>query len=415
MFQRHIFALDIGTSAIKGAVWRPANRKGASGSITAFAEHPVETGMQRGVIRDPEEIANRTAHLVEELERISGEKISHGLIGVGGAHLESRSAKGSVVVSRPDRTVSSEDIERALEISRSMAFLPNRDTLHIIPRSYGLDGVGGIVNPLEMQGYHLDAETFIIDGFLPALSSLDKTLELANIRADRKVALPLAGARAALTRRDREEGVIAIDIGGSTTSLAVFEEDNLAHVAVLKQGGHDITQDIGKALKLPLDAAETLKLETGSATTQNIDKKETIMLSRHFEGADERISKRYIAEIIEAKAEEIFDLVAQELKKIDRFGNLAAGAVIFGGGARLRGIEVLAKKSLKMTSRFATPSHLLQHFSETPGLQFYNVCGLILWALDEAGGEGTGSLLAGAGRIRGSWKKIKDFLKIFLP
>lgn len=411
---RSILGLDIGTSSVKGAVWRAANRKGAAGTIAAYAEHPVEVGIQRGVIRNVEEITDRVGHLVEELERMAGERITHGFVGVGGAHLESRLAKGSVVVARPDRIVTREDIDRALEMSRSMALMPNREVLHIIPRSYALDGVGGIVNPLEMQGYHLDVEAFIIDGFLPALNALEKVLELADVRFLNKIALPLASARAALTRRDREEGVAAIDIGDSTTSLAVFEDDNLVHIAVLKQGGHDLTQDIGKTLKLPPSAAETLKLATASAITQGIEKKEMIMLADHFEGADENISKRYIAEIIEAKAEEIFDLVAQELKKVDRLGKLAAGAVIYGGGARLRGIETIAKKSLKMTSRIATFSHLPGNFSEALGLQFCGVYGLILWGLDELGGEGA-TALSGTGRFGGSWRKLKGFLRGFLP
>jgi cell division protein FtsA len=411
---RSIFGLDIGTFSIKGAVWRASNRKGTAGTIVAYTEHPVETGIQRGVIRDVEEISARVGHLVEELERIAGERLRDGFVAVGGAHLESRLSKGSVVVARPDRIVSSEDIERALEMSRSMAMVPNRSALHIIPRSYALDGVGGIVDPLEMQGYHLDAETFIIDGFSPALNNLDKVLELSGLRALRKVASPLAGARAALTRRDREEGAVAIDIGGATTSLAVFEEDNLVHIAILKQGGHDITKDIAMALKVPIEAAETIKLEVGSATPQGIDKREMVLLSHHLEGANDSIGKRYIAEIIEAKVEEIFDFVAQELKKIDRLGKLAGGAVLFGGGSKLRGIETVAKKPLKMTARIATTDHLARHFSEAPGLQFFNVCGLILWALDELGSEGAVPIM-GSGSFSRPWRKFKDFLKIFLP
>lgn len=411
---RSIFGLDIGTFSIKGVVWRAPDRKGVVGKIIAYAEQPLETGIQRGVIRDAEEVAAGVERLMEELERMSGERVTRGFVGIGGAHLESRLAKGSVVVARPDRIVSREDITRVLEMARATSQLPNREVLHIVPRFFALDGVGGINDPLEMQGYHLDVEAFIIDGFASALNSLEKVLEISDIRSSSKIALPLAGARAALTSRDREEGVVAIDLGDSTTSIAIFEETNLIHAAVLKQGGHDITQDIGKALKLPLVAAESLKLEVSSALSQGIDKREMIALSRHFEGANENISKRYVAEIIEAKVEEIFDLVAQELKKADRFGNLAAGAVIYGGGARLRGMESVAKKTFKMTSRIATFDHLARSFSESPGLQFFNACGLILWGLDESDG-GKGASISAHGRYGAPWQKLKDFLKSFLP
>jgi cell division protein FtsA len=407
---RYIFGLDIGTSSVKGVLWRPAGREATSGTLAAYAEHPVETGIQKGVIRDVEEISNRVGHLVEELERMVGERVTRGIVSVGGVHLESRLSKGSVIVSRPDRMVTPEDVQRALEMSRGMATVPNRQVIHIIPRSYALDGVGGISNPVDMEGYHLDAETFIIDGLAPAMSVLEKVLEMADVKAERMIAGPLAGARAALSRRDREEGAVAIDIGASTTSLAVFEEDNLVHTAVLKCGGHDITKDIAIALKLPVEAAETLKIEVGSATPQGIEKKEAVMLSRHIEGADENISKRYIAEIIEAKVEEIFDFVAQELKKVDRLGKLPAGAVIFGGGARLRAIEAVARKPLRMTCRIGTFDHLARNFPETPGLQFFNACGLILWGLDELAGENQGS-----GRSSGLLAKAMGFLRMFLP
>lgn len=407
---RYIFGLDIGTSSIKGAVWRPQGRQVGSGTLAAYAEHPVETGIQKGVIRDVEETANRVGHLVEELERIAGERVTRGIVSVGGVHIESRLSKGSVIVARPDRLVTPEDVERAHEMSKGMAMVPNRRVIHIIPRSYALDGVGGIANPVEMEGYHLDAETFIIDGLSPAMNVLEKVLEMADVKSERMIAGPLAGSRAALSRRDREEGAVAIDIGAATTSLAVFEEDNLVHTAVLKYGGHDITKDIAIALKLPVEAAETIKIEVGSAMPQGIEKKETVMLSRHIEGSDESIGKRYIAEIIEAKVEEIFDFVAEELKKVDRLGKLAAGAVIFGGGARLRGIEAVAKKPLRMTCRIATFDHLARHFPEMPGLQFFNACGLILWGLDELAGEGRG-----APRGFAPLAKLKGVFRIFLP
>jgi cell division protein FtsA len=406
---RSIFGLDIGTFSIKGVVWRPTGRQTLRGTIAAYAEEPIETGMQRGVIRDVEEIASRVGNLTENLERMIGERLTRGIISVGGVHLENRISKGTVVVGRADRIVTPEDIERVLEMSKNMAIMPNRQVIHIIPRSYALDGVGGITNPVDMEGYHLEAEAFIIDGLSPVMSALEKTLELADIKAERMIASPLAGARAALSRKDREEGVVAIDIGAATTSLTVFEEDNILYTAVLKYGSHDITRDIAMALKLPIEVAEALKIEVGSATPQGIDKREMIMLSRYLDGADEEIPKRHIAEIIEAKVEEIFEFVAQELKKIDRLGKLAAGAVLFGGGARLRGMEMIAKKPLKMTSRIASFDHLSGYFNESPGLQFFNACGLILWRLDELSSEGMSA------RHSSAFSRLKEFFRIFLP
>lgn len=402
-----IFGLDIGTSSVKGVVWRPGRRGG--GQIVAQAEHPVETGIQRGIIRDVEDVASRVGHCIDELEQASGERLSRGIVSVGGIHLESRLSKGSVIVSRSDRLVSFEDMRRAIDMSKDMVKLPNRDVIHVIPRSWALDDVGGIQDPEEMEGRHLDADTFVIDGLTPALGVLEKTLELADVRPELTVAAPLAGARAALSKRDRDEGAVAIDIGGSTTSLAVFEEDTLHHVAVLPHGSYDVTKDIALALKLPIEVAEGLKRDVASALSQGMDKRDMLMLSRYSEGAEEEVSKRYIAEIIEAKVEEIFDFIADEMKKAGRLGKLAAGAVLYGGGAKLRGIETVSKKALKMTSRTASLDHEKANFADAPGLQFFNACGLILWGLDEAG-EGFSEE---RGHSAGS--RVKNFFRLFLP
>ncbi len=404
-----IVGIDIGTSSIKGALWRRGGKGNSKGSIF-WAEHPIDTGIQKGVIRDVDEVSNRLSSVVEELERMSGESIRQVIVSVGGVHLESRFSKGSVIVSRADRIVSREDVQRALDIAKGMATIPNRRIIHSIPRFFSLDGVGGISNPVDMEGYHLDVETFIIDGLLPAMSALEKTFELLDIRPEMMVAGPLAGSRAALSRRDREEGIVAIDIGASTTSLAVFEEDNLLHIAVLQYGSHDITRDIAVALKLPIETAENLKCDFGSAIVQGIDKREMVLLSRYLEGVDESISRRYLVEIIEAKAEEIFDFIAEELRKINRFGKLPGGAIIFGGGAKLRGIEVLSKKVLKMSSRIATFEHLLNKFPNPPGLQFFNTCGLILWGMDELG-----EIFLSASYGSYFLSKLKTFFRNFLP
>lgn len=407
---RYIFGLDIGTASVKGAVWRPERSGG--GTLLAHTEAPIETGMQRGIIRDIEEVAARSAKVVEELSQMSRKDATRGVIAVGGMHLETRLSKGSVIVSRADREVTDTDVDRALDMAKSIARTPNRRPLHIVPRSFSLDGKEAITNPVGAEGYHLDVEGYVIDGFAPAVKLLEKALEMADVESELLVAAPLAGARAALTKKDREVGSVSIDFGAGTTSIAVFEEDALLHAAVIPYGSQDITKDIAFALKIPLEVAEAVKLDVSNAAPQRVDKREQVALSRYMDAESEYISKRYVSEIIEARLEEIFEFAAQELKKIDRLGKLASGAVVFGGGARLRGIETVGKKTLRMPCRVGTLEHLGRHFSESLGLQFFTTCGLILWGVDERGGE-----IVGGDGSRG-WSalgRIKGFFRLFLP
>jgi cell division protein FtsA len=406
-----ILGLDLGTYSIKGAVWRPAGKEKQIGNIVAYAEKPIETGIWRGIIRDVEQVASGVSNLLEDLERISGEKLNQAIVSIGGIHLGSRISRGSVIVSRADRIVTEGDVERALDMAKSMATLNNRRVLHIIPKAFLLDGVGGILNPVDMEGYHLDVDAFIIDGLTPAITMVEKALNLANVEPKLIIASPLAFSRAALSPKDRQDGVVVVDIGASTTTIAVFEEDILAHIAVINQGSYDITKDIAISLKVPPEVAEVIKIDIGAALPQYFEKKESISLSNYIEGENENISKRYIAEIIEAKVEEIFDFIAQELKKIDKLGKLAAGAVILGGGARLKGVENISKRTLKLNSRIASFDNLSRYFPEKPGVQYFTACGLILLELDELVGEN----LNHKSWYSSIFQKLKNFSKIFLP
>jgi len=401
--QNYLFGVDVGSSTLKGAVWRA--EKGA-GRLAAYAKIPTE-GVKRGVVQDVDEVASGLTKLTEELEKMSGVELERAVVGVGGVHLENRPSKGTVIVARSDKVVTEEDITRVHDMAKSYAIAPNRETLHIIPRSYALDGVGGLRDPIGMEGYHLDLESYVVDALVPALRFLERAFELAGIEREMLVASPLAAARAVLTKRDQDVGSVAVDIGGDTTSIGVFEEDTLSHLAVLPIGSSNVTNDIALALKIPIEAAEAIKIDVATVMAQKIEKRDSITLSRYVDGANENISKRFIADIIQARAEEILEYVANELKKIDKLGKLAGGAVFLGGGARLQGIETLAKKELRMPARIATLDHLARFLPESCDLEYLTVCGLVLYGLDERG-ELQSSRTSFWGRLR----KIAD---IFIP
>jgi cell division protein FtsA len=404
MAAKQIFAIDIGTATIKGAVVGVNPKKGA---VEILAHREVfSRGVKRGVIHDVDDAARALGELVDQIEAVVERNMESAVVAIGGPHLATRFAKGTIVVSRADEEIGKEDVERAEKAMETTLLPQNREIIHVIPRTYLVDEVDRVKDPVGMQGTRLTAEGLIIDDFTPALRNVRKCLSVVGVEPALFVASPLAVARAVLSKRDMELGACALDIGAETTSLAVFEDGDLLHLAVIPLGSANISGDIAAALKIHFDFAEQIKIAAGHAVASQVSKKEMIALSEFIEAEKEAVSKKYLAEIIEARLSEILSLVADELKKIGRGTKFPAGVVLAGGGTRLGGIEVLTRHELKLPAKIASLDHYRKIFPEALGAQFYSISGLILWQLDEAGPlrEKKGPLAA-----------LKKVFDIFLP
>lgn len=405
MTSQTIFAIDIGSAAIKGLVVG-INPKKEALEVLAKAEVPA-FGVKKGVVFDVDDAARSLGLLVDQIEATLEKELKEVIVSIGGPHLELRDSRAAVVVSRADEEIGKEDVERVLQAVEANALPQNRILLHVIPHHYVIDEADRVKDPVGMQGTRLSAEASVIDAFSLPIKNIQKSLHAIGLSPTLLVASILAGSRAAIPKKERELGVMAIDLGAETTSLAVFEDGELVHTAVIPLGSRNISGDVATTLKVHFDGAEKMKIFAGQALANVVSKKDMIALSEYFENEDEVVSKRYLAEVIEARLSEIFDLAGQELRKVNRSGKLPGGVILYGGGARIPGVVQLAKRELKLPTRLANLEHSRKLFGDDIDLQFYPVCGLVLWALDSMGGRRQSQT--------GPLDMMKRVLKSFLP
>jgi cell division protein FtsA len=311
-------------------------------------------GMKKGVVNDVSALTTAVSASVHKAERSSGYQIKRAFVSVAGAHIDSRNSKGVVGISSP-RGVQLADLERAMDAARAIALPHNREVLHVIPRSYTLDGQDGIRSPLGMHGFRLEVEAHIVMAATSSLQNLEKCVGGTGVHVDRFILNPLASGDVVLTDNEREMGVVVIDIGGGTTDLAIFIGGTVWHTAVIPVGGWHVTNDIALGLHLPYEDAEGVKLTYGNADPKSVDPADTFIVQPFGEDQMSRVQRADLAYIVNLRIEELFNLVLKEIKYSGYDGLLSAGAVLTGGSAQLPGIKQIASNVLKLPVRVAGP------------------------------------------------------------
>lgn len=378
--QKYITVLDIGSSFVRVVVAEII--PGEKPRVVGVGKTP-SSGIRKGIIIDIEDVTKSIRNSVEKAERMSGVQISDVYATVGGSHLKCVATKGVIGVSRADGEVSEDDVERVIDSSQAINITHNYEILHVIPQSFSLDDQKGIREPVGMTGVRLEMKGIVIIGFIPYLRNIAKCINKANLDLNGFVASPLAASKAVLNKRQCELGVVSIDIGGETTSLAVFEERELVYLSVLPIGSNHITNDVAIGMRTAIDVAEKTKLKYGSAIPEEINKNEKINLASICSDEEGVVSRRHVAEIIEARVEEIFQLVEKELNKINRSALLPAGAVLTGGGACLYGMVDLAKENLKLPAQVGFPNGLSGLVDKIDDPSCSVASGAILWIIEE--------------------------------
>jgi cell division protein FtsA len=273
------------------------------------------------------------------------------------------------------------DISRAFEVARAIAIPANREIIHVIPRGYVVDGQEGIKNPIGMSGFRLEVETHIITGSVSSIHNLIKCVDKSHVEIESIVLEPLASAEAVLEDGETDLGVTLVDIGGGTTDIAVFADGAIWHTVVLPIGGNLITSDIAIGLRLPVGVAEELKITYGHCDPSTIDEDDMIDLSQFMPDCDDLVPRKLLAEIIQARVEELFSMVHEEIKKSGYDGLLPAGIVITGGTAELPGILETAGQILDLPARIGSPLGL-HGLSDSINRPAYSTAvGLLLWGL----------------------------------
>lgn len=383
----YITALDIGTSQIKALV--AELKKNGQLSLLSIFKSP-SNGLRKGEVVKLEEAIQSLNRILSEIRQVNRLALKNIFVNVGGSNIRVQHSRGFVAVSRADNEIYQEDMERAVKGSQAVNLGPNRMILHTIPREFIIDGTPNISDPLGMIGNRLEVNSLIIDAFKPTVNNLIKIIEAAGGKIGGLIYNPLASARSVLTKAQKELGAIAIDIGFGTVSMAVYEEDKLLQAAVFPIGAGNITNDLAIALKCPVENAETIKLSFGCALAKEVSNKEKIDLSQIDECLKSAINRRFISEVIEIRLAEIFEFINNELKLIGKMGQLPAGAVIIGGGAKTPFLADLAKQELKLPARIGSPEISKIEFinndfeAQIDDSEFATAVGLLLCASDQS-------------------------------
>jgi cell division protein FtsA len=413
MKQDIIVGLDFGSSAVRIAVGQEdeTGEKSAAHIIGAV-EIPTD-GIHRGVVTSIDDAVTTISTCIERAERIIGAPIERVYVGITGNHIIFQPSKGFASIARADGEISSSDVDRAMEAAKTVPIPSNHEILHVLPKGFTIDGQSGIKDPVGMTGIRLEVDTCIIQGAKTQIKNITNSIYRTGVEIEGLIFSVLATADAVVTERQKEIGVLVANIGASTTSLIVYEEGDVIHTSVLPVGSEHITSDIAIGLRTSIDVAERIKTEIGTALPENINKKDMINL-RDFGGMeDEAVSRKFVAEIIEARVEEIFDKINAQLKFIGRNGLLPGGAVLTGGGAKLAGITDVAKKNLKLPALLGYPLSITGITDKINDLAFTTAIGLVLWGKDKRTGENS---FAGRFNVLGKTaKRVKDWFGSIMP
>ncbi|GAB4477951.1 MAG: cell division protein FtsA [Anaerolineae bacterium] len=375
--ERIVVGLDVGTTKVCALV----ADVGGAGPIRILGMGIEESrGISRGTVVDVAQATNVVKAARRQAERSSGYEIGRAFVSIAGKHIASINSRGVTGLSPSRGVVGAEDIERALDSARAVALPHNREVLHVIPRSFIVDGQEGIRNPLGLHAYRLEVEAHIITAASSSLRNLEACVREAGMEVERFVLNPIASGEEVLSDAERESGVVVVDIGGGTTDIAVFIDNTIWHTAVIEVGGNHITSDIGQVLHLPPAEAERIKIEHGNSDPDTVSQDQTITVQTFGEEMPTKILVHDLARIIEARVDEIFIMVLQELKRSGYDGLLPAGIVLTGGTARLTNIRHNASRVTHLPARVAAPEHITEKVDRLRDPAFATSVGLLRFA-----------------------------------
>ena len=403
---RIITGLDIGTSEIKALA---AVKNLETNTLEVLGRARCSSfGVRRGIVAKPEEVSKKISEVLLQLQQEIGQKIEDVFTNVGGRHIFTMSSHGSIVVSRADQRISEEDKSRVMQTAQTFPLPSNNEILDIFPREFIVDNQGQIKEPLNMRGLRLEVKIIALCAFSPFMKNITAAVLEGGFQVSDVTPSILASSRAVLTPQQKESGVCILDIGAGTTDMAIYEEGDLAHLAVFPLGSELITNDIAVGLKTDQETAERIKREFGSCISNGGSKKEKItQVNQQGDGEPLIFTRKMLAKIIGARVSEIFELANQEIKKVFPKSVLPSGVVLTGGGAMLPKIVELAKKEMRLPVRIGLPEGIIG-LDGDPTLS--TVVGLVLEGTDLENSGGMMPIFH-----NGVGAKIKKVLNFFNP
>ncbi|GAA3403959.1 cell division protein FtsA [Paenibacillus hodogayensis] len=348
-----IVSLDIGTSKVRAIIGELNN-----GAIHIIGVGSADSeGIRKGAIVDIDQTVQSIRNAIDHAERMVGIQISEVYVGIAGNHIALQTSHGVVAVSNEDREIGEEDIERVLQASRVIALPPEREIIGVVPKQYVVDGLEGIQDPRGMIGVRLEVEATIITGAKTSIHNLLRCVEKSGLRVSGVVLMSLAAGQLCLSKDEKTIGTVLVDVGAGAITIAVFEEGSLCATSTLPLGGEFITNDISIGLRTQLDIAEKIKLKFGCAVVYDAAEDQVFKVNRIGSNVDKQFSQVDLAQIIEPRVQEIFQLIRAEVHRLG-FNEVSGGYVLTGGAVSMPGVLEIAQAELENSVRLAVPDFI---------------------------------------------------------
>jgi len=371
--------LDIGTTKICAIVASIDEQKRIN--ILGVGKAPSD-GLNRGVVVNIDKTVSAIKDAIAQAELASGIQVNSVNVGIAGDHIRSMRSKGVITINNKDNEITGHDVERLLEDCQRIMLPTDQQILHVIPQEFVVDGQDGINDPVGMSGMRMEAEVHIITGLVSAAKNIYRCVERAGYQVADIILEPLASSYAVLDQEEKEAGVVLVDIGGGTTDVAIFQDNTIRHTAVIAIAGQKVTDDIRLGLSVLDDQAETLKRNHGESYADMIMTDEVITVPGIAGRPPKEITKSILAKIIQARMEEILEIVSIEIKRSGYSESLSAGVVLTGGGSLIKNITSLGTEILGMDAKVGIPLGITGGLVEEVNSPIYATgVGLVVHAL----------------------------------
>ena len=377
--KRFVTGLDVGTENVR-AIIATVNNEGQI-AVVGYNEGKI-SGMRKGVPANLAGPASSIDKMLGEAECMGGYEVHSAYVSINGSQILSTRTEGMIAVGTVEHEITGEDLDRVEDVAVTGRIPANRDVLDVVPLEYALDGQGGIKDPLGMSGARLEIRANVVSALTPNCENLRKATMTADVKSERLIPSVVAAAKAVLTERQRENGVAVIDMGAATTSVAVYEEGDLQYVGVVPAGSNNVTNDLAIVLAIDPDMAEEIKTRF---ITGKFDSEKSPVIRISKEGKVERaFDRKEVEEVVKARLEEIFNEIRKKLKAAKYDQRLPEGIVLTGGGAKMRDIDLFAKKILEAAVKIGVPQGIGGVCEPIEKPEYAAAVGLALFAAEES-------------------------------
>jgi cell division protein FtsA len=369
-----VYGIDVGTTKIVAIAGRVDGRQGWA-EVLSVGEAPSQ-GLKRGIVVDREAAIESVLEAIEDCEGLPrGGRGGEVSVGIAGGHISSINTEVTLLNRSRDRIVTERFVKRLeAEARQEVKLREDEKVIDIVPRSFVLDGAAGVMQPVGLAARKVTMRAHVVAGAVSSIQNLLGVVEDCGVKVSRVVLEPLASSEACLLDEDRRLGVALIDVGGGTTDIATFMRGSLTHTAVIPLGGESFSSDVAYGLKVPFEVADELKKRYGTVLSSTVDDVAAVTLG------DKYYNARFVSEILEYRAREVFEYVRDSLDKAGVRNLLPGGAVLTGGGSLLEGTTELAEKILGMRTRIATPRRIKGDSDPVRKPQYSTAVGLLYFS-----------------------------------